>query len=56
MTQHELDNEWDMLKADICRMCITDNEKELYQYYKHAEKHIERIYNGNLERLRGVGD
>ena len=41
----------DLLKGNICGMCVTDSLKELFSMYDFALKRISEIYNINLEKF-----
>lgn len=46
-----LDNDMDMIKGNLNRMCVCDTIKELEEMYNWATKRAFRIYRINLERL-----
>ena len=48
---NRIQNEEDMLKGEINRMCVTDSLKELFSMYDFALKRISNIYNINLEKF-----
>ena len=41
----------DALKGSICRMCLTDNHKELGNMYYYAVQRLSDIYMVNYKRL-----
>lgn len=41
----------DMLKADICRMCITEDVEELETMYEIAKQRLYSIYQINKQRF-----
>ena len=43
--------EEDMLKGNICRMCVTDDLEELNSMAIFAMKRIQKIFDINLARL-----
>ena len=47
----ELNNEIDMLKGNINRMCVTDDISELSKMYQVAQKRIDKIHSMNLDRF-----
>ena len=47
----ELNNEIDMLKGNINRMCVTDDISELSKMYQIAQKRIDKIHSMNLDRF-----
>jgi hypothetical protein len=46
-----LDDDMDMIKGNLNRMCVCDTIKELEEMYNFAAKRLFRIYRINLERL-----
>lgn len=52
MNRQELEIEIDMLKGNINRMCVTDDDAELESMQQWAKKRIDRIYSYNYQRLR----
>ena len=48
----EIDNQIDMLKGNINRMCVTDDVDELNSMYDYAKKRLEIILLANVERLK----
>lgn len=46
-----LDDDMDMIKGNLNRMCVCDTIKELEEMYNFATKRLFRIYRINLERL-----
>lgn len=54
MTHEEfqrLINECDMLKGNINRMMVTDDEKELRQMYEWAERRLQKIHKARIVEL-----
>lgn len=49
-------NESDMMKGNINRMCVTDDEAELANMYGYAVKRAAYLYMLNLERIRSKED
>ena len=43
--------EFDMLKGEVRRMCVTDNVDELHKMTAWAMKRIDRLYALNKKRL-----
>ena len=39
-----VNNIQDMLKGCICRLCVTDNEKEFDEMYENAKGYLQTIY------------
>ena len=54
MDRNKLDNELDMLKGNINRMCVTDSRDELMTMYAWANKRLNSIMTMNEERLKDV--
>lgn len=54
MDRKKLDNELDMLKGNINRMCVTDSRDELMTMYAWANKRLNCIMTMNEERLKDV--
>lgn len=52
MNRQKLEIEIDMLKGNINRMCVTDDDVELESMQQWAKKRIDRIYSYNYQRLR----
>ena len=52
MNRQKLELEIDMLKGNINRMCVTDDDAELVSMQQWAKKRIDRIYSYNNQRLR----
>ena len=52
MNRQKLEIEIDMLKGNINRMCVTDDDAELESMQQWAKKRIDRIYLHNHQRLR----
>ena len=52
MNRQKLEIEIDMLKGNINRMCVTDDDAELASMQQWAKKRIDRIYLHNHQRLR----
>lgn len=52
MNRQKLEIEIDMLKGNINRMCVTDDDAELESMQQWAKKRIDRIYLYNHQRLR----
>lgn len=52
MDKQRLDNEIDMLKGNINRMCVTKTFKELSEMYDYAMERVMKIYSMNWDRLR----
>ena len=55
MNRQELEIEIDMLRGNINRMCVTDDDAELTSMQQWAKKRIERIYLYNRQRLSEQG-
>lgn len=51
MTRKEMENETMMLDGNVCRMCVTDDIKELHKRQAYAKANIDKIYEYNLKRL-----
>lgn len=49
--QKTLDIEIDMLKGNLCHMCVTKDRKELDDMYKYAKARIARIYVLNQQKF-----
>lgn len=49
--QKTLDVEINMLKGNLCRMCVTKDRKELDDMYKYATQRISRIYVLNQQKF-----
>lgn len=41
--KHEQDNITDMLDGNICRMCVCEDEKELYTQFFNANKRLVQL-------------
>lgn len=52
MDKQRLDNEIDMLKGNINRMCVTKTFKELNEMYDYAMDRVMKIYSMNWDRLQ----
>ena len=52
MNMQKVYNEMDMLKGNINRMCVTDDQEELFKMYAFACLRLNKIYNLNSEKLR----
>ena len=52
MNRQKLEIEIDMLRGNINRMCVTDDDAELESMQQWAKKRIDRIYLHNHQRLR----
>lgn len=52
MNRQKLEIEIDMLRGNINRMCVTDDDAELESMQQWAKKRIDRIYSYNYQRLR----
>ena len=52
MNRQKLEIEIDMLRGNINRMCVTDDDAELESMQQWAKKRIDRIYLYNHQRLR----
>lgn len=52
MDKQRLDNEIDMLKGNINRMCVTKTFKELTEMYDYAMDRVMKIYSMNWDRIR----
>ena len=52
MSNQDISIEIDMLKGNINRMCVTDDREELDKMFFHAIKSLNRIHDGNFERIR----
>lgn len=52
MNRQKLEIEIDMLRGNINRMCVTDDDVELESMQQWAKKRIDRIYLHNHQRLR----
>lgn len=50
--KEELLFEVDMLRGNINRMCITDDEKELEDMYKYAKIRLDGIYSYSKNRVQ----
>ena len=42
-------SEADMLKGNICRICVTDSEKELAEMYQWASRRLANLFMWNLD-------
>lgn len=51
MDKQRLDNEIDMLKGNINRMCVTKTFKELNEMYDYAMDRVMKIYSMNWDRI-----
>lgn len=51
MTQQEMNIEYDSLKGNINRMCVTDNLSEMIDMYEYAQERLDKIYQYNKNRL-----
>ena len=51
MTQQEMNIQYDSLKGNINRMCVTDNLSEMIDMYEYAQKRLDKIYQYNKNRL-----
>ena len=51
MTQQEMNIEYDSLKGNINRMCVTDSLSEMLDMYEYAQKRLDKIYQYNKDRL-----
>ena len=49
-------SEADMLKGNICRICVTDSEKELAEMYQWASRRLANLFMWNLERFAMPGN
>jgi len=49
---NELDNEINMLKGNINRMCVSDDYEELERMYMYAKIRLDEIYDYNLSRIK----
>lgn len=47
-------SEADMLKGNICRICVTDSEKELAEMYQWAFRRLANLFMWNLQRIRNA--
>lgn len=52
MNRQKLEIEIDMLRGNINRMCVTDDDAELESMQQWAKRRIDRIYSYNHQRLR----
>lgn len=52
MNRQKLEIEIDMLKGNINRMCVTDDDAELESMQQWAKRRIDQIYLHNHQRLR----
>lgn len=50
-SHQEMQNEIDMLRGNINRMCVADSVSEVFAQYEWARKRLEDIYNYNISRL-----
>lgn len=50
-TRESITNEADMLKGNICRMCVTDSVKELAEMYTWASRRLANLYMWNHKRI-----
>ena len=53
MTQQAMNIEYDNLKGNINRMCVTNNLSEMLDMYEYAQKRLDKIYQYNKDRLLG---
>lgn len=51
MTDEELMREAESLRGNICRMLVTDDEKELLQMYEMAEIRLQRIHKERVKEF-----
>lgn len=56
MTRKEMNIEYDNLKGNINRMCVTDNLSEMIDMYEYAQKRLDKIYQYNKNRLLNKED
>lgn len=49
---NELDNEINMLKGNINRICVSDDYEELERMYMYAKIRLDEIYDYNLSRIK----
>ena len=52
MNRQKLEIEIDMLRGNINRMCVTDDDAELESMQQWAKRRIDQIYLYNHQRLR----
>ncbi len=50
-SHQEMQNEIDMLRGNINRMCVADSIQEVFAQYEWARKRLEDIFNYNISRL-----
>lgn len=50
-TRENITNEADMLKGNICRMCVTDSMEELSEMYIWASRRLANLYMWNHKRI-----
>lgn len=51
MTEQEFEDEKDMLRGNLNRMCVSHDRQEVLHMYNFARKRLERIYMYNLDRI-----
>lgn len=51
-TRESITSEADMLKGNICRMCVTDSENELAEAYGWASRRLANLFVWNIKRIR----
>ena len=51
-TQKDIDITVDMIRGNINRMCVTDDEEELIRMQQVAKKRIDDLYTVNRQRLK----
>ena len=47
-------SEADMLKGNICRICVTDSGEELAEMYQWASRRLANLFLWNLQRIRNA--
>ena len=50
-SHQEMQNEIDMLRGNINRMCVADSTSEVFAQYEWARKRLEDIFNYNISKL-----
>ncbi len=54
MNESEVHSELDMLRGNLCRICVSDDPKEVFQMYEYAKKRLDRIYEYHISRLNNA--
>lgn len=52
MDRKMLERELDLLRGNICRMCVTDDEIELINMQQWCKRRVDKIFSLNRDRIR----